>query len=126
MCVAKNAPEKKGLNKGLQIRQNKLNKKAKKRATIRPEQKGLVRFVDFSVKVIEKINGKYRHPSYTENGHGLQIENKIFTTDGHYKLVNRSTLKITQKYDEVPEWANEYLLEKYGKMKGQEAPKSRV
>ena len=115
MAYNEGVSEKKGLNKGLQIRQNKLNKKAKKRATIRPEQKGLVRFVNFSVKVIERVNGKYRHPSHTENGCGLQIENKIFTEDGHYKLVNRSTLKITKKYEAVPDWANEYLLDKYTK-----------
>ena len=105
------------LNKGLQIRQDKLNKKATKRASIKPEQEGLVCFVDFSVKVIEKINGKYRHPTRTETGHGLQIQNKIFTPDGHYKMVNRSTLKIKKRYEDIPEWANEYLLEKYQKSK---------
>ena len=107
----------KQLNKGLQIRQDKLNKKAKKRASIKLEQEGLVCFVDFSVKVIERINGKYRHPTHTETGHGLQIQNKIFTPDGHYKMVNRSTLKIKKRYEDIPEWVNEYLLEKYQKSK---------
>ena len=38
---------KKQLNKGMQIRQNKLNKKARKRAVIKPEQQDIVCFVEF-------------------------------------------------------------------------------
>lgn len=103
----------KPMNKGLMIRQKKLDKQRERRNTIKPNQKDLVRFVSFKVKVIERINGKYRHPERTEFWNGLQIENKIYTPDGHYKLVNRSTLKITKYYEGVPEWVNEYLLDKY-------------
>lgn len=103
----------KPMNKGIMIRQKKLDKQRERRNTIKPNQKDLIRFVSFKVKVIERINGKYRHPERTEFWNGLQIENKIYTPDGHYKLVNRPTLKITQYYEGVPEWANEYLLDKY-------------
>ncbi len=107
--------EAKPLNKGLQIRRNKLNKKIQKRAEIKPEQENLVCFVDFSVKVIEKMGGKYRKPTRTEKGSGLQIKNKIYMEDGTYKFVNRSTLKVTKQYPDIPEWANEYLKNLYQK-----------
>lgn len=105
----------KSMNKGLMIRQKKLDKQRKRRNTIKPGQENLVRFVSFKVKVIERINGKYRHPERTEFGNGLQIENKIYTPDGHYKFVNRSSLKITKIYETVPDWANQELLDKYSK-----------
>lgn len=108
----------KQMNKGLQIRQNKLAKKAKKRAEIKAEQVDLVRFVDFSVKVIERIDGKYHHPARTEYGHGLQIKNRIYDLNGHYKMVNRTTLKITKSYGDIPEWANQYLKDLYAKTLG--------
>lgn len=105
----------KPMNKGLMIRQEKLDKQRKRRNTIKPDQENLVRFVSFKVKIIERINGKYRHPERTEFWNGLQIENKVYTPDGHYKFVNRSTLKITQFYEDIPDWANEYLIDKYQK-----------
>ena len=103
----------KKLNKGMQIRQNKLNRKAKERTKVKPSQEELVCFVEFSEKIIERIDGKYRRPKRTEYGKGLQIKNKIFLTTGRYKMVNRSTLDITRRYDVVPEWAGEYLIELY-------------
>lgn len=103
------------LNKGLQIRQNKLNKQARKRGEAKEEQIGVVCFVDYSEKIIERINGKYRHPTRTERGKGLQIENKIYLANGHHKMINRSTLKITKIYDNIPPWASQSLIELYQK-----------
>ena len=82
---------------------------------VKPEQVDLVCFVDFSVKVIERVNGKYRHPTRVEYGKGLQIKNKIYLPNGRYKMVNRTTLKITKRYMDTPEWANEYLIDLYNK-----------
>lgn len=113
--IPKVKSDEKPMNKGLMIRQKKLDKQRKRRNTIKPDQENLVRFVSFKVKVIERINGKYRHPERTEFRNGLQIENKIYTPDGHYKFVNRSTLKITKIYDTIPDWANEELLDRYYK-----------
>ncbi len=101
------------LNKGLEIRNKKRQKKAQKRANIKSDQVNLVRFVDYSIKIIEHINGKYRHPTRTEAGQGLQVQNRIYTLDGHYKMVNRTTLKITKSYTVIPTWANAYLSSKY-------------
>lgn len=107
--------DEKPMNKGLMIRQKKLDKQRKRRNTIKPSQENLIRFVSFKVKVIERINGQYRHPERTEFGNGLQIKNKIYTPDGHYKFVNRSTLKITRIYETIPDWANQELLDRYYK-----------
>ena len=105
------------LNKGLQIRKNKLNKKAKKRAEVKPEQENLVCFVEYSEKIIERINGKYRRPTESRTGRGLQIQNKIFLADGRYKMVNRTSLKITKRYEIIPEWATQKQIDMYDQFK---------
>ena len=101
------------LNKGEQTRRNKLNKQAKKRAEVKSDQVGLVCFVDFKEKIIERINGKYRHPTRTECGRGLQIGNKVYLENGRYKMVNRSTLTITKRYQGIPGWAPQSLVSAY-------------
>lgn len=101
------------LNKGMQIRRNKLNRQAQKRAQTKSDQIGLVCFVAFDEKVIERINGKYTHPTRMEHGKGLQIGNKIYLPNGRYKMVNRKTLSITQRYQGVPEWADSHLIALY-------------
>ena len=100
-------------NKGMQIRKNKLDKQMKKRVSITAEQENLVCFVEYSERIIERINGKYRRPVKIERGKGLQIKNKIYLPDGRYKFVNRSTLTITDRLIDVPTWANEYLRSLY-------------
>lgn len=105
--------EKTTLNKGLQIRKNKLDKKAKKRAEVKPEQQNLVCFVEYNEKIIEKINGNYSHPKRSCKGAGLQIQNKIYLANGHYKMVNRSTLKITKQYEGIPAWATDKQIDMY-------------
>ena len=103
----------KTLNKGEQIRRNKLNKQARKRAEVKPAQVGLVCFVDFKEKIIERINGKYRPPTRIEYGRGLQVGNKVYLANGRYKMVNRSTLTITNRYMGIPGWATSQLVSAY-------------
>ena len=47
---------------------------------------------------------------YMEEGE-LPIE----VINGHYKLVNSKGVRITRRYDNMPEWANEILLIRYKK-----------
>ncbi len=103
----------KKLNKGEQIRRTKLNKQARKRAEVKPEQIGLVCFVDFKEQIIERINGKYRRPTRTECGRGLQVGNKIHLENGRYKMVNRRSLTITNRYQGIPAWAPPSLKAAY-------------
>ena len=100
------------MNRGLEIRNNKLKKKAEKRNTIKPEQENICRFVEIQWEIIEKVAGKYIH-SGRNYGKGLQLKNRVYLLEGSYKLVNSKGLKITRKYDGIPEWANELLFEKY-------------
>lgn len=100
------------MNKGLEIRQKKLEKNRKKRNEKKPNQLGLVRFVALQWEVIERVNGKYRHTG-RQTGQGLQVENRVYLLDGHYKMVNSRAVKITKKYAGIPEWATEDLIEKY-------------
>lgn len=117
ITMAEDCDKYKKLNKGMQIRKNKLDKKAKKRAEIKPEQKGLVCFVEYSEKIIERVNGKYRRPTSNQCGRGLQIENKILLANERYKMVNRTSLKITKRYDSIPEWATQKQVDIYNKTK---------
>lgn len=100
------------MNKGLDIRQKKLEKQREKRSTKKPHQIGVVQFVDLQWEVIEKVNGKFKHTG-REKSQGLQIENRVYLSDGHFKLVNNKFVKITKKYLGIPEWATDDLIEKY-------------
>ena len=48
-------------------------------------------------------------------GKGLQVKNRVYLLNGHYKLVNSKGVRITRRYDNMPEWANEILLIRYKK-----------
>lgn len=99
--------------KGLEIRDKKLQKKAKKRAEIKPGQVNICRFVTIRYEVIERVNGKYRRTgNLTVNG--LQIKNKVYLNNGHYKQINSKSVKIMNTYTSIPEWAKEHLLALYG------------
>lgn len=100
------------INKGLQIRNNKRKKQAKKRNSIKPEQKGLCRFIKIKYETFSVQSGKIRH-SGTEDGYGLQIENKIYLLDGHHKMLNSKNVIIKKEYKGIPSWVNESLKEKY-------------
>lgn len=48
-------------------------------------------------------------------GKGLQVKNRVYLLNGQYKLVNSKGVRITRRYDNMPEWANEILLNRYKK-----------
>lgn len=104
------------LNKGLKIRNEKIKKKAKKRNEIKESQLDVCRFVTIRYEVIERVNGKYKR---TENKtvNGLQIKNKVFLVDGHYKMINSKSVKKTKTWDSIPEWATDDLISKYNSNK---------
>lgn len=102
------------MNKGLMIRNSKIKKKFKKSNLVKPDQEDICRFVVINYQVIERVNGKYRRTgSNTEKG--LQIKNKVYLLNGKYKLVNSKSLRITKKFNDVPEWASQELINKYNK-----------
>lgn len=100
------------MNKGIEIRNRKLEKKRRKRNTVNPDQEELYRFVEIRWQKIERINGKYKRTG-TEIGKGLQVRNKVYLLDGHYKFVNSDSVKITTIYNEVPDWASDALIKRY-------------
>lgn len=100
------------MNKGMEIRKRKLEKKRDKRNSIKEGQENVCRFVDIKWEMIERINGKYRHTG-TRQGRGLQVRNRVYLTDGHYKLINSKSVRITKIYGEVPEWATDELIKRY-------------
>lgn len=102
------------INKGLEIRNKKLKKKAQKRAEIKLGQENLCRFITIRYEAIEKIDGKYQRTG-NQVVDGLQIKNKVYLNNGHYKMLNSKAIKILNIYTAVPEWANEYLLSLYDK-----------
>ncbi len=104
------------MNKGLEIRNNKLKKNMVKRNTIKPDQEKICRFVEIQWEVIERVNGRYRHTG-RDYGKGLQIKNRVYLLEGKYKLVNNKGLRITKKYENIPEWATEDLIDRFNNFK---------
>ena len=94
------------MNKGLEIRNKKLKKKAELRNTIKPEQTDICRFVELKWEVIEKVNGKYKHTGQAR-GKGLQVKNRVYLSENHYKMINSKS--------DVPEWASDELIQQYTK-----------
>lgn len=107
------------MNKGLEIRNNKLIKNTIKRNVIKPEQIDLCIFVEITYEVIKKVNGKYRHTGSLK-AKGLQIKNRVYLTTGSYKLVNGKGVRVKKVLDTIPIWATDELLEKYRKFHQQE------
>ena len=99
-------------NKGLEVRSKKLNKQRQKRNTVTEGQKGICQFVQVSWEEIKKVNGKYKATG-KKHGQGLQVENKVFLIDGHYKYVNNKNLKIEKVFKDVPSWATDEIIKKY-------------
>jgi len=79
---------------------------------IKPGQANICRFVELRWQNIERVNGKYRRTG-TAYGKGLQIRNRVYLLDGHYKLVNGKSVHITKVYDDVPVWATDELVKQY-------------
>lgn len=101
-------------NKRIEQLKNKRTRKLVTSNALKEGQETILVWVLFKHKVIERINGKYKHVG-TKEGQGLQVRNRIYLNNGTYKLVNAKTLSITRKFEEVPAWANDTLIEKYNK-----------
>lgn len=102
------------MNKGLDIRNRKIQKNLKKCNEIKEDQLNLCRFVSIKYEDIQRINGKYRHLG-SINADGLQIKNRVYLLDGKYKMVNGKSVKVKKIYDDIPTWATSELIEKYNK-----------
>lgn len=100
------------MNKGLEIRNNKLKKNLKKCNEIKEDQKNLCRFVSITYDIIRKVNGKYKYLG-KEQANGLQIQNRVYLLNGKYKMVNGKSVKVNKIFYDVPSWANEELINKY-------------
>ena len=100
------------MNKGLDIRNSKQRNKAKKCHEIKEEQENICRFVVITYQVIERINGKYRRTGEI-TVKGLQIKNRVYLTDGGYKLINGKGVRIKKHFDTIPEWATDELIKKH-------------
>lgn len=100
------------MNKGMKIRNKKLRRNLSKRNKIKPDQENICRFIEIKYQVIERINGKFRHTGSNKDK-GLQIRNRVYLLNGHYKPVNNKGLKITKVYDDIPEWSDDNLRKKY-------------
>ena len=90
------------MNKGIEIWLKNKKKKAKKRNTVKENQVGICRFVDFRNPKTQRINGKYRFVGF-ETLTGLQIENKLYYIENgqeHYVFMNKPQAKVFVVYSE--------------------------
>ena len=105
------------MNKGLQIRNKKLQKKREMRKTIKPSQENVCRFVKVKNPKIEKVNGKFKFIGF-EILFGLQIENKMYYKKGEkegYIYLNKANLKILKKFKEIPSDTPQILIDMFNK-----------
>ena len=81
------------LNKGLEIRNAKLEKKREKRYTVLPDQIGLERKVEVRYTHLKRLkSGKYVAERLKKVG--LQKENKVYFDDGSFIYINKKGTKI--------------------------------
>lgn len=110
------------MNKGLQIRAKKLNKKSQKRHTVLPNQIGVCRFIDFKNPKTGMKNGKLNFLGF-QNIFGLQVEHKLYYIENgeeHWLYVNKKRSSILTVYSESEiENFNPILLKRYYDFKAQ-------
>lgn len=102
------------MKKGIETSNRKPARKRRKTDSMNPEQEVLCRFVEARWQSTERINGKNIRTG-TAIGKGLQVNNKICLLDGHYKLADSGSVRITAVYNEVPEWASDELMKQYNR-----------
>ena len=108
---------------------NRLKTKRKNRmikaVTKKPEQEGLCRFIVFKDIQHPKVNGHYtHHPIFTKRM-GLQIEHSFYYVENseiQRAMINKRGAKILTTYNDIPEWADELLIEKYNKFLSKNKP----
>lgn len=103
--------------KGIEIRDKKFQNKAKRRTGIEPGQENICRFVTIRYEVIELANGKYKHTE-KQVVNGLQIKNKVYLLNGKYKMINSKSIKILQRFNQIPVWVNDTLIQLYNQHSG--------
>lgn len=100
----------------------KRKNRIKKAVTKKPEQNGVCRFISFKDIEHPKVNGHFtNHPIFTIR-QGLQIEHIFYYVEsGELKraMINKHGAKILKVYDEIPEWADDLLIEKQKKFLSQ-------
>ncbi|MBQ9782440.1 MAG: hypothetical protein IJW26_04590 [Clostridia bacterium] len=94
--------------------------------TIKPEQKGLLRFVDVLIPHTKTINGKKYVVRYS-NHFGLQYQNKFYYVGQcvlKTYLINKPHVKILDIYDGLVVGINHLLQDKYDELKEKESKKN--
>lgn len=101
-------------NKGIRrVRKKRVNNLIRS-TTVKEEQEKTLRFIEFNYDKIERVNGKYKYVGKGTDK-GLQVRNRVYMSNGTYKLVNSKGLRVTNNIEGVPEWAADILIERYNK-----------
>lgn len=97
------------MSESKEAKKKRLERNKKNMMTVKADQIGVCRFVSVSVQdFMVDVNGKYtRCGSHIVDG--LQYENILVLSDGSYKYLNSSSVRIIRVYEGIPEWANDYL-----------------
>lgn len=89
------------MNRGLEIRNKKRKENVQSQNTVKANQKGVCRFIDFKNLRSTKTDGRFKF--IPEILSGLQIENKLFyVKDGkeHYVKINKKGTSVKAVYSE--------------------------
>lgn len=90
------------MNRGLEIRAKKRKRNQTKRLTVKENQKGVCRFIDFKNQKTERINGKSCYVG-AEILSGLQVENKFYyikNGEEHFCFMNKKGTAVKTVYSE--------------------------
>lgn len=81
------------------------------------EEKDICRYVRIRYTDTSCYNGRMVSKG-KEEALGLQVNDKIYLTDGRYKRVSTKGLKIIEVFSEIPEWSTCELRQRYEKCTG--------
>lgn len=98
---------------------NEKDKKIRKLAYVRKNEKDICVFVTFSYKVIEKnLEGEWQYKGRIKEN-GLLIKNRIYLEDDKFKFLRTKGLVILDEFEGIPNWATKKQIEKYQNFLGE-------
>lgn len=99
-------------NKGIAIRNKKIARNNSNMRKTKDNQKGICRFIEIECPEFMIVNHKRKCVGRRKKL-ALQIENKAYLPDRHYKFINNKNLKIKKIYKDIPFNADYWLVELY-------------
>ncbi len=109
------------MNTGLGIWSKKTKKRKSSPMVKKPEEDGVVCFINFRDVIHHKVNGKFVKPFIIER-QGLQVEHFFYYLEQgkmERSAIRKHGAKVLKKFKDIPEWADSVLVEKYNSVRAE-------